>query len=378
MIEKARTISRPLKKPKTYSILLPLSWFYELGVRFRNWLFNCGLLKSKSFNMPVISIGNITVGGTGKTPHTEYIIELLKDSYNVGVLSRGYKRKSKGFVRAEQGKSTIYDIGDEPFQMWTKYPKVTFAVDANRCNGIEKLMEDEVKPRIDVILLDDAFQHRYVKPDINIVLVNYHRPIFLDKLLPAGRLREPIVGKSRADIIIITKCPKDLTLEETRELENGLSLQLDQSLFFTTFAYGDLYSLTDCEKIIRLPYLSEEDAVLLLTGIASPTPIIEELNKYTHNIHPVTFGDHHSFKEKDFKRIYKEYNKLPSDRRMIITTEKDATRLINHPMMDEELKSHCYILPIRVEFLTNNGTKFNKIIQDYVRKNTRNSILSKK
>ena len=374
---KARTISRPLRKPEIYKILLPLSWLYEIGIRFRNWLFDCDLIRSKQFDLPVISVGNITVGGTGKTPHTEYIVELLKDSYHVAVLSRGYKRESKGFVQAQKDKTNIADIGDEPFQMWSKYPEATFAVDSNRCNGIEHLIKGNVNPPIDVVILDDAFQHRYVKPDINIVLVNYYRPIFLDKLLPAGRLREPIVGKNRADIIIVTKCPKDLTLEEIREFENNLNPRIDQNLFFTTFTYGDLYSINDKEKLIRLKYLSNEDPVLLLTGIASPTPIIEELNKYTQNIHPVTFADHHQFGENDFKRIRKEYDKLPADRRMIITTEKDAARLLHHPLMDDELKSHCYVLPIKVEFLNNSKTIFNKKIQDYVRKNTRNSVLSK-
>ena len=374
---KARTISRPLRKPEIYKILLPLSWLYEIGIRFRNWLFDCDLIRSKQFDLPVISVGNITVGGTGKTPHTEYIVELLKDSYHVAVLSRGYKRESKGFVQAQKDKTNIADIGDEPFQMWSKYPEATFAVDSNRCNGIEHLIKGNVNPHIDVVILDDAFQHRYVKPDINIILVNYYRPIFLDKLLPAGRLREPIVGKNRADIIIVTKCPKDLTLEEIREFENNLNPRIDQNLFFTTFTYGDLYSINDKEKLIRLKYLSNEDPVLLLTGIASPTPIIEELNKYTQNIHPVTFADHHQFGENDFKRIRKEYDKLPADRRMIITTEKDAARLLHHPLMDDELKSHCYVLPIKVEFLNNSKTIFNKKIQDYVRKNTRNSVLSK-
>lgn len=372
-----RTIFRPLRKPKTYSFLLPLSWLYGIGVRFRNWLFNCDILKSKQFDLPVISVGNISVGGTGKTPHTEYIVELLKDTYHVAVLSRGYKRRSKGFVRAEKGKTTTDDIGDEPFQMWSKYPEVTFAVDRDRCHGITLLMEENTKPSIDVVVLDDAFQHRYVRPDINIVLVNYYRPIFLDRLLPAGRLREPIVGKNRADILIVTKCPKDLSLEEARELENGLGPKLGQSLFFTTFAYGDLYCITDREKIIQLKYLSDEDSILLLTGIVSPTPMIEELKKYTQNIHPVSFADHHQYCEADFKRIQKAYDKLPVDKRMIITTEKDAARLLHHPLMSDELKSRCYVLPVKVEFLNNSETIFNKKIQDYVRKNTRNSVLSK-
>ena len=376
MIE-ARTISRPLRKPKIYHSLLPLSWLYELGVRFRNWLFDCEILKSKEFDLPVISVGNISVGGTGKTPHTEYIVEMLKDSYQVAVLSRGYKRKSKGFVRAEKGKTTIADIGDEPFQMWSKYPDITVAVDRNRCNGIEQLTHDESIHKIDVIVLDDAFQHRYVAPDINIVLINYYRPIFLDKVLPAGRLREPIAGKKRANMLIVTKCPKDLTLEEMRELENGLSPKLDQDLFFTTFTYGDLYNISDQDKIVKLQNLSDEKSILLLTGIASPTPMIEELNKYTQNIHPVTFSDHHLFNEGDFKLIHKEFEQLPANKRMIITTEKDAARLKEHPLMDDELRSHCYVLPIKVEFLNNSESLFNKKIRDYVRKNTRNSFLPK-
>ena len=375
MIEE-RTASRPLRKPKIYSLLLPLSWLYGVGVGLRNWLFDCEILRSKEFDLPVISVGNISVGGTGKTPHTEYIVELLKDSYHVAVLSRGYKRKSKGFVRAEKNKTTITEIGDEPFQMWTKYPDITVAVDSNRCNGITQLMESN-QPSIDVVVLDDAFQHRYVKSDINIVLVNYYRPIFLDKLLPAGRLREPVNATQRADIIIVTKCPTDLTLEETRMLGNGLNPKMDQDLFFTSLTYGDLYNISNQNKNIALSNLSKEDAILLLTGIASPTPIIEELKNYTQNIHPVTFSDHHQFVENDFKRIRKEFDSLPADKRMIITTEKDAARLYNHPLMDKELKSHCYVLPIKVKFLNNGEEFFDKIIQDYVRKNTRNSVLSK-
>ena len=371
-----RTTSRPLRKPKIYKVLLPLAWLYGLGVRFRNLLFNCDILKSKEFDLPVISVGNISVGGTGKTPHTEYIVELLKDSFHVAVLSRGYKRKSKGFVRAEKGKTTIADIGDEPYQMWSKFPNVTVAVDRKRCEGIERLQQEDIQPPVQVIVLDDAFQHRYIKPDINIVLVNYYRPIFLDKLLPAGRLREPIQGKNRANIIIVTKCPKDLSLQEIRELEDGINPKMDQDLFFTTLTYGDLYTITNRKKKLALNHLSDESNILLLTGIASPVPMIEELSQYTQHIHPVTFSDHHSFNENDFRRIRKEFESLPASKRMIITTEKDAARLKDHPLMTEELKSHCYVLPIKIEFLNKSESIFDKKIQDYVRKNTRNSILS--
>ena len=182
--------------------LLPLSWLYGLAVKTRNQLFELGILKSRSFKTPVISVGNITVGGAGKTPHVEYLIRLLKDQHQVAVLSRGYKRKSKGFVRADAD-TTMREIGDEPFQMKQKFPDITIAVDRNRCHGIDLLTSGDEKETADVILLDDAFQHRYVKPGVNILLVDYHRLIIYDKLLPAGRLREPKDGKSRADIVII-------------------------------------------------------------------------------------------------------------------------------------------------------------------------------
>ena len=183
--------------------LLPLSWLYGIGIRFRNFLFDVGILKSQDYKVPIISVGNITVGGTGKTPHVEYLVKLLKDQFNVAVLSRGYKRKSRGYVLADKD-TPMQQIGDEPYQMKQKFPGITVAVDKNRRRGIAQLTEDD---KVDVILLDDAFQHRYVKPGVNILLVDYHRLIIYDKLLPAGRLREPLPGKNRADIVIVTKCP---------------------------------------------------------------------------------------------------------------------------------------------------------------------------
>ena len=200
---------------KIYKWLMPLSWLYGLVVRLRNQLFEFGILKSRNFDTPIISVGNITVGGSGKTPHVEYLINLLKDNMKVAVLSRGYKRKSSGYVLADK-ESTMRDIGDEPYQMKTKFKNIYVAVDKNRCNGIDHILKDKETKDTDVILLDDAYQHRYVKPGINILLTDYHRLIIHDKLLPAGRLREPQSGKKRADIVIITKCPKDLKPMEYR------------------------------------------------------------------------------------------------------------------------------------------------------------------
>ena len=207
--------------------LLPLSWLYGLVVSIRNLMFDVGMLKSKTFPLPVICVGNVTVGGTGKTPHTEYLIRLLSKDHQVAVLSRGYKRKSEGYVLATkdtpmaeigdepyQMKATkdtpMAEIGDEPYQMKQKYPQIHMAVDKDRCHGINQLMQNTVKPQTDVVILDDAYQHRYVKAGLNILLMDYHRLIHLDKLLPAGRLREPMSGSQRADIVIITKCPRDI------------------------------------------------------------------------------------------------------------------------------------------------------------------------
>ena len=222
--------------------LTPLSWLYGIGVGIRNQMFELGILKSKAFDVPVISVGNITVGGSGKTPHVEYLIRQLHDKVKVAVLSRGYKRKSRGYVLADK-QSTARDIGDESYQILKKFPGIYVAVDKKRCNGIERLTSDEATKDTDVILLDDAYQHRYVKPGINILLVDYHRLIIYDKLMPAGRLREPQSGKARADIVIITKCPADLKPMEFRVLTKALNLYPYQKLFFTTLEYGDLQPL---------------------------------------------------------------------------------------------------------------------------------------
>lgn len=216
--------------------LLPLSWIYGAGVRFRNWLFDVGIKKSRAFDIPVISVGNITVGGAGKTPHVEYLIRLLQDVAQVAILSRGYKRKSHGYVLAGPN-TAMPEIGDEPYQMHQKFPNTFVAVDKDRCRGIDHLSFDDETRSTDVILLDDAFQHRYVKPGINILLIDYHRLIIYDKLLPAGRLREPLSGKNRADLVIITKCPKDLKPMEFRVLTKAIDLFPYQQLYFTTLDY---------------------------------------------------------------------------------------------------------------------------------------------
>lgn len=375
--------------------LLPLSWIYGLGVRLRNKLFDWGLLRQQSYAIPVISLGNITVGGTGKTPHVEYLARLLKDVAKVAVLSRGYKRKTKGYQLADDG-STPADIGDEPYQMKRKFNGIYVAVDKDRREGIDRLTHDEATKDVEVILLDDAFQHRYVKPGVNILLVDYHRLIIYDKLLPAGRLREPASGKVRADIVIVTKCPPDLNPMQIRVLTKAMSLYPYQQLYFTYVEYDRPYGLSpspspskrgNAKPAVSLdgnttPLPKGEGQgerlphVLLLTGIGSPRQMESDLQGKCRSITPLAFADHHAFTKRDAERINAEFRALPQPR-IIITTEKDATRLADLKGLGQDVRDNIYVLPISVKFMLGQEEMFNRKIISYVRKNSRNSILAK-
>lgn len=355
--------------------LLPLSWIYGWGVRLRNCMFDMGLLKSRAFDIPVISVGNITVGGSGKTPHVEYLINLLRDRVKVAVLSRGYKRKSRGYVLAGSG-TQMPDVGDEPFQMACKFPDVHVAVDHSRCHGIDRLTQDEQTRDTDVILLDDAYQHRYVKPGINILLVDYHRLIIYDKLLPAGRLREPQSGKSRADIIIVTKCPANLSPMEYRVITKAMNPYPYQRLYFTMLEYEPLKAVYG-GGTMPLESLGGGMNILLLTGIASPRQMILDLGRYSQNITPLTFADHHQFSQTDIRRLNEAFSEM-KEPRIIITTEKDNSRLAGMEGLSEEVRRSLYVLPVRVKFLSGQEEEFNNKIIDYVFKNSRNSILAQR
>ena len=353
--------------------LLPLSWLYGLGVKIRNMLFEIGILHSESFDVPVISVGNITVGGTGKTPHVEYLIDLLKDKAKVAVLSRGYKRRTRGFVIADD-KATARTVGDEPLQMKRKYgDDITVAVDRKRCHGIRQLLSEEKD--IDVILLDDAFQHRYVKPGVKILLVDYHRLIIYDKLLPAGRLREPLSGKNRADIVIVTKCPHDLKPMEYRVITKAMNLFPFQRLYFTCLDYRNITPVFGGEER-PLDSIGKDCHILLLTGIASPRQMIEDLSPRCPNITPLTFGDHHAFTSSDVTLINNTFASMPKPK-MIVTTEKDATRLIGLDGLSEDVREAMFALPVKIRFMLGQEESFNEKIIGYVRKNSRNSILAK-
>ncbi len=363
--------------------LYPVSWLYGTGVAIRNKLFDWGILRSKSFDVPVICIGNLAVGGTGKTPHTEYLIELLNKKYHVAVLSRGYKRRTKGYVLATP-ESTVQTIGDEPYQMHTKFAAITLAVDENRCHGIGKLLAIK-EPAIDVVLLDDAFQHRYVKPGLSILLTDYHRLFCDDALLPAGQLRECIGGKNRAQIVIVTKCPADIKPIDFNIIGKRLDLYPYQQLFFSSFQYGNLQPLfpetsSDPQAVESEKPLSflEGASILLITGIASPAPMVEKIKEYSEHIDQLSFDDHHQFTNRNMQLIKERFNKLEGEHRLIVTTEKDATRIAGHPHLDNDLKPFIYTLPIEIEILQNQQNKFNQHIIDYVREDTRNSSLPKR
>lgn len=348
--------------------LIPLSWLYGACTAVRNHLFDVRLLKSRSFPIPTINVGNITVGGTGKTPHIEYLVRLLGGQMQVAVLSRGYKRKSKGYVLT-QTDTPMEKVGDESWQVKQKFPHAHIAVDANRCRGIDRLLSGKETKNTQVILLDDAYQHRYVEAGLNILLVDYHRIITEDCLLPAGRLRESANGIYRAHIVIVTKCPRDITPMGYRVIIQSLKLKPFQQLFFSTFKYGELTQIFG-EGTKRVEKLrAEEMHTLLLTGIGNPQQMEQDLRRHLQNIIPLYYPDHHYYTPHDVEHINKTFSVLPRPR-IIITTEKDATKLRNMHGFTEDVREHLYVLPTQVDFLRGESTTFNEKILNYVHKNS--------
>ena len=331
--------------------LYPLAWIYSLILTFRNKLFDWGVLSSESFPVPVISIGNITVGGTGKTPHTEYLIELLSKKYRVAVLSRGYKRKTQGFVLADENSNSL-QIGDEPLQMYRKFPSVLIAVDANRRRGIRNLLHLPGNQKPDVILLDDAFQHRYVKPSLSILLTDSNRPFYDDYLLPAGRLRENMENYKRADFIVCTKCPERYSSGNYQIHTERINLLQHQHLFFSSYRYKNplpVFPKTNLfkEKIFE-QWNNEKCKFLLVVGLANPSGLIEYVKDHSSDLQIIIYPDHHEFTQKDIQTMT-NFVKTPNGKsKRIITSEKDAMRLASNPLVSEEIKSFIYYLPIDV------------------------------
>ena len=352
-----------------YLFLKLLSLFYGIVSAIRNELFDLKILPSREFDLPIISIGNITVGGTGKTPHTEYIAQLLKSGFKVAILSRGYKRKTRGFFIVEST-SKVKQVGDEPLQIKLKFNSVTVAVDASRVRGIEKLLALPEKPN--VILLDDAFQHRYVTPGMNILLIDYNRLITKDSLLPYGRLRESASNKSRATIMIVTKCPAELKPIDERIITKELEVRPYQNLYFSTLEYGSLLPVFPEDITLKSVVLVEGITVLLVTGIANPSPLNEYLRHGSHDIHEMNFPDHHQYISKDLDRINVKFDSLPTVKKIIITTEKDMVRFRDLDTVPENIRKNMYYIPLKISFLNNAGKDFDRKILNYVKENKSN------
>jgi tetraacyldisaccharide 4'-kinase len=356
--------------------LYPVWLIYGIIIFVRNKLYDFKILKSVEFHIPVISVGNITVGGTGKTPHVEYLIRLLKDNYKVAFLSRGYKRKTRDFIVATE-QSSAATIGDEPLQVKRKFPELTVAVDRKRVNGIHKLIDNI--PELDIILLDDAYQHRAVNPGVNILLIDYNHPLKGDSLLPVGMLREPASEKERADLIVVTKVPRDISAIDKRLFLLNVDARTHQKVYFSTTKYGELKPVFDISGSDKVPALDKggKYTILLVTGIADPSELINHLAPLCKEVIPLSFPDHYAFTQKDVTSIVEKFNVVHGTDKIIVTTEKDAVRLIFYDAT-ENLPEAWYYIPIEVEFLPNEGELFNNQILHYVKNNNRNSILYQK
>jgi tetraacyldisaccharide 4'-kinase len=361
---------------KKYILLYPFSLIYGFITDFRNFLYNSGVLSSKEFEIPLICVGNITVGGTGKTPHTEYLAEILKKHFKVATLSRGYKRKTRDFQIASDN-SLVSEIGDEPLQICRKFPEVMVAVDRNRVNGVKKILVNN--PGTDVIILDDAFQHRRITPGLSILLSDYERLFFNDYMLPYGRLRESIKNIRRADIILITKSPENISPIERRIIVKEVDKAAYQNIFFTSLTYQAPIPVFDNEhsekKQPDASFLAEA-GVLLVTGIANPDSLKKHLQNISGELTDLSFPDHYSYKMKDLESISTAFGKLKSPSKYIITTEKDAVRLREFTNIAEPLKSVFYYIPVGIAFLNNDKDVFDNMIINYVRKNKRNNRIS--
>ena len=340
-------------------LLFPFAILYTFIVLIRNKMFDWGLLKSRSFDTPLIGVGNIRIGGTGKTPMSEYLIEFLSDNFQVAFISRGYKRKTKGFVFSSTN-TPPHEIGDEAYQIKKKFKEISVAVDENRPHGIEQLLK--TKPETDVVILDDCFQHRYVKPGINILLTEYGKPLFRDYPLPMGDLREYRNAKNRADFIIVTKCPFFTLVEKELAIRN-LRPKPEQKVFFTTTEYEKTRPLWD-EAIAN----DEVQDVLMLTGIANPEPMFEYLCQKYNSVTKVNFPDHYDYRYSDLVKVENIFKNIAGDSKVIVTTEKDVVKLGQMKKVPDEIKRNTFVLPIRFKFLFNDDIVFKKEIFRYVRK----------
>ncbi len=349
---------------KLRKILKPLSILYGEVVKVRNTMYDKGILESIKFDIPTIVVGNLSVGGTGKSPMIEYLIKLLKNDYRIAVLSRGYKRTSKGFHLATK-ETKVEEIGDEPMQFFKKFKNIIVAVDADRVNGIKQLKSLENPPEI--VLLDDAFQHRKVQGGFNILLTPHYNLYVDDSMLPSGDLRENIEGAKRAQVIMVTKCPDNLDEIEQFEITKKLNINLTQTAYFTKIGYDEFIYGND--QKIKLSNLVDYK-IILVTGIAKTSPLTDFLAKQNIKFKHLKFKDHHNFTDKNLAKIQQTFSQLKAEKRLILTTEKDYVRTF------EKSDKNVFYLPIKTQFIESNSIdekSFNTKIKHYVEQSTRNS-----
>lgn len=343
---------------KSFRILLfPFSLLYGFIIIVRNYLYDQQILKSAKFNMPMICIGNLSAGGTGKSPMVEYLLYLLQQQYRLATLSRGYKRKTKGYALA-QAHTTALDIGDEPMQFHTKFPQVYVAVGEARIEAVPQLLHD--RPDTDVIILDDAFQHRSITAGLNILLTDCNNLFTRDFFLPTGDLRDQRSSYKRAQVIVVTKCPPGLTQAEKQKIIAEINPVKGQQVFFTTIDYGTPYHIIHKDQRT----ITADDEVLLVCGIANPKPLKELLLEQAKTYYEQMFSDHHIFTIDDLNDINKKFNEIPAPQKMMLTTEKDAVRLVK---FEKELKGlPLYVIPVKHRVLFNEGELFEELIFRYI------------
>lgn len=340
----------------TKILLFPFAVIYGAVIWLRNWLYKTNFIGSTDFEIPVISVGNLSVGGTGKTPFVEFLIELLHEHYKIGVLSRGYKRKTSGYIEV-RANHTSREVGDEPMMLKLKYPEVQVAVGEQRVIAIPQLLAKH--PETQVILLDDAFQHQSVRPDINILLTTYDKPFYNDWILPLGTLREFRSGKDRANIIVVTKCPPDISREEQEQIRTRIQPAANQRVFFSTIEYGVPYNILN--PMDRLS-LNLNEAHLLITGIAQATPLKNYLQNKTSELVHFEFGDHHVFSKHELESIQKNY----PDFKRWLTTEKDGVRLALHRDWLIEHHISLYCLPIKTKLIGDDAVALATTIRGFL------------
>ena len=347
----------PLLKPIRI-LLFPFSLLYALAIFLRNFFYDKKILSSTSFNLPIISIGNLSVGGTGKSPMVEWLVRQLRNDFIIAILSRGYKRKTRGYALANAN-STALEIGDEPMQFHMKFPDVSVAVGEERIVAIPQLLHD--RPNTQAILMDDAFQHRAVHPGMNILLTDFNNLYTRDWFIPTGDLRDEPRSYKRANVIMVTKCPRDISHSDQAAIRSEISPLPGQHVYFTCLEYGDPYHIIERYT----SRLTADHEVLLVTGIANPRSLKQYLQDQANAYYELAYTDHHIFSIDDLREIKKKFNSIPAEKKIIITTEKDAVRLVKFEQELRELP--IFVLPIRHHFLNGEAQSFLHLIINFIK-----------